>query len=483
MITTFTSNAEINKIYDVVVVGGGIAGLVLANNIAKMKSVVLLEAGDMEYSERSQKIYAGKVLGDGTLYAPLDMGRWRALGGTSNIWGGACVDLEAFDFEKRDYIPRSGWPIDLAALSKYHSEALAILGVEGMGAGTPIVGSKGNLIQFARGVSKRPFVKDTYYENMNTNPNIDLFLNANVAHINLNDNADRVKSLSVKSYDFEKPAIDVEGENYVIAMGAIENVRTLLNSNSRLNKGIGNARDLVGRYFMDHPWSGAAHYVLFHNDPNYFTQDFTIRPSRRFVEAQRIGNFYCGISAYESKDGALKSYIKDLICSYELSADLLKRIKKGFECGIGRMELFIEQAPNFESRISLGNDVDELGNRRVELDWNMSDLDGRTLRELLFEIGKYMADDEVGRVWLAPHLLEQDIKLRKYLSGGHHHLGGVRMGHSPDDGVVDSNCKVYGINNLFVAGSGVFPTSGAGNPTFTIVKLALRLSDHLLGGI
>jgi choline dehydrogenase-like flavoprotein len=60
-----------------------------------------------------------------------------------------------------------------------------------------------------------------------------------------------------------------------------------------------------------------------------------------------------------------------------------------------------------------------------------------------------------------------------------HHLGTTRMSDSPENGVVDSNCKVYGISNLYIAGSSVFPTGGHANPTLTLIALTLRLADHL----
>jgi choline dehydrogenase-like flavoprotein len=53
------------------------------------------------------------------------------------------------------------------------------------------------------------------------------------------------------------------------------------------------------------------------------------------------------------------------------------------------------------------------------------------------------------------------------------------MHDDPRFGVVDRNCRVHGIVNLFIAGSSVFPTAGYANPTLTIVALSLRLADHL----
>lgn len=483
MIAEFTSNTQITNVYDVVVAGGGIAGLILANDLSKTKKVLLLEAGDFEFSNRSQSFYAGEVLGDGTLYLPLDAGRVRALGGGSHIWGGDIADLEAYDFEARDYMPQSGWPIGTKELSKYHSEASAILQVEGDVNEEPVPGSQGNLIRFTRGVAKRRNVRDTFYESMRANQNIDLFINANLVNINLSESSDRVQSLSIKSYDFGKPSIQVQGGNYVLAMGAIENVRALLNSNAQSKNGVGNDRDLVGRYFMDHPWGAAATYILFHKHPDLFNALFYMKPSRAFVGAEKIGEFYCGVSPFsdEQVSSYIRSIIRTLACSTELSEDLAVRFRNNFTCAVGWLGLFIEQAPVFESWISLGAAKDEFGNRRVQLDWNVSDLDRRTLRRSLFEVGKYMAANDVGRVRLSQYVMEDKTVLRKHLLGGHHHLGGLRMAKSADEGVLDRNCKVFGVSNLFVAGSAVFPTGGAANPTFTIIKLALRLSDYLSG--
>jgi choline dehydrogenase-like flavoprotein len=63
--------------------------------------------------------------------------------------------------------------------------------------------------------------------------------------------------------------------------------------------------------------------------------------------------------------------------------------------------------------------------------------------------------------------------------GGPHHMGSTRMSSDPRQGVVDANCRVHSVDNLYVAGSSVFTTSGYANPTFTLVTLALRLADTL----
>jgi len=262
---------------------------------------------------------------------------------------------------------QSGWPIEAEDISKYHLKASAILQVEGTIGEEPIAESKSNLLRFTRGVAKRRNVRDSFYESMKTNPNIDLFLNANLVHINLTETLDKVRGLSVASYAFDKPAIEVHGGNYVLAMGAIENIRTLLNSNTQLKNGIGNNRDLLGRYFMDHPFSAAATYLLFHKHPDFFNKLFYVKPSRAFVEAEQIGNFYCGIVPFAGELGSsyLRQIIEELAYSIEISENLAMCLRKDFACSVGALELYIEQAPLFESRVSLGAAKDEFGNRRV----------------------------------------------------------------------------------------------------------------------
>ena len=61
----------------------------------------------------------------------------------------------------------------------------------------------------------------------------------------------------------------------------------------------------------------------------------------------------------------------------------------------------------------------------------------------------------------------------------HHFMGTTWMHDNPRNGVVDADCRVHGVPNLFIAGSSVFPTGGFANPTLTIVALALRLATHL----
>jgi choline dehydrogenase-like flavoprotein len=143
-----------------------------------------------------------------------------------------------------------------------------------------------------------------------------------------------------------------------------------------------------------------------------------------------------------------------------------------------------EQSPDPDSRIELGEALDRFGNRRVAVNWRLNELDKHTLRQSALQAGRIMAVNDLGRVRLPEWLLEEDLSFPGTSEdevGGFHHMGTTRMADSPQRGVVDSNHKVFGIDNLYLGGSSVFATSGHVNPTFTIVQLSLRLADHLDG--
>jgi choline dehydrogenase-like flavoprotein len=124
----------------------------------------------------------------------------------------------------------------------------------------------------------------------------------------------------------------------------------------------------------------------------------------------------------------------------------------------------------------LGDDLDDLGQRRIVLDWRLNGIDKKSLRRAHELLGI-----ELGRAGLGRFRVELDEALEwpEHLAGGSHHMGTTRMHRDPKQGVVDANCRVHSLSNLYVSGSSVFPTVGYSNPTLTIVALALRLADHL----
>ena len=135
-----------------------------------------------------------------------------------------------------------------------------------------------------------------------------------------------------------------------------------------------------------------------------------------------------------------------------------------------------EQVPNPDSRVTLAEETDALGMPRIALDWKLTAIDKASMRRTQ----AYFAQRLMLKGWSRfLQRLDDTDQFPKRVKGGCHHMGTTRMTADPKDGVVDANCRVHGMDNLFIAGSSVFPTAGAANPTLTIVALSMRLSEHL----
>jgi len=158
------------------------------------------------------------------------------------------------------------------------------------------------------------------------------------------------------------------------------------------------------------------------------------------------------------------------------------------QVGLATRELIlfsvIEQAPNPASRVILDREKDSLGLPKIQLDWRLTDLARQTAEEASQLVSYELGHLGLGRLQLLEWLTQEAHSWPEFpqvLRGSRHHMGTTRMSDNPKTGVVNLNCQVYGVSNLYVAGSSVYPTSGTANPTLTLVALAIRLADHLKG--
>jgi choline dehydrogenase-like flavoprotein len=259
----------------------------------------------------------------------------------------------------------------------------------------------------------------------------------------------------------------------------------LLSSNGVASAGLGNDRDLVGRYFMDHPRARPAGRV-FWNGPR----------AKKLEQYTRLDD----VRATLAVGLAANAQARERLCNAMLFADASKPLAEiasqrpgaaaiarflqrtsGVDETDGLAEWWVrtEQSPNRDSRVTLGGERDALGLRRPVLDWRVHELDRRTLVRTSELYADALTRSGLARVQVAPWLLADAPETATGLTGDWHQMGTTRMADAPAHGVVDSDCRVFGIDNLFVAGASVFPTSGAMNPTLTLVALALRLADHL----
>jgi choline dehydrogenase-like flavoprotein len=141
------------------------------------------------------------------------------------------------------------------------------------------------------------------------------------------------------------------------------------------------------------------------------------------------------------------------------------------------LDFHSEQQPNPDSRVTLTDERDPLGMPRLRVDWRYTRWDIETIEKGLQVMAEELERTGTGRLEYDRAALEGDIL--RYGAYGGHHLGTTRMGASPADSVVDRDCRVHDVDNLFIASPAVFPTSSQANPALTIVALSLRLADHL----
>ena len=460
--------------YDVCVVGAGPAGITLALKLAERgKKVLLLEGGGTEYSDRSQALYACRETARNAWPAT---SRLRYLGGTSNHWSGRCRPFESSDFDAPYYGDMPGWPIEYAEIAPYLPEAMRILDIPetGFQAINPPLDSEHFVADaFASSSPTRFGVK--YRAVLEHHDGIDLYVNANARELKEDRNG-AIESVAARNYD----GVDhvFRSARFVLAMGAIENARFLLNQTGRHADGIGNQTGMVGRCFMEHMNIKLGEFVL--RDPRasgpfqYFTAEALVRK-------QHIGKANVTLGVIETiksygRTAAIKTFFKNLACDWSI-ADKVRFIAD-FDCpGTGVLGTLMEQVAGKHSRVSLTDEIDAVGLRKAQLHWDIADKDLRTIKTVAMELAKVFAESGLGVIRLEQDVLEGSPNL--LISPHAHHMGTTRMAATPEFGVVDENCRVFGADNLYIAGSSLFATGGASNPTMPIIQFALRLADHL----
>ena len=457
----------------VCIVGSGPAGISLALRLEQKRvPCIIVEAGGAAYDAAAQNAYHGNVVGD--RYFDLAIARVRQFGGSSNHWGGWCRALETYDFEVRPWIDHSGWPIGKSDLLPYAQETESILEID-IAADKPLTDS---LKQIRIGFSPPVRFADKYGKKIESSKTIGLLLNTPLVDI-LPANG-RIDSIAVRSKDGRRETL--VAPFFVLCGGGIENSRLLLAANALHRDGVVPDPRTLGRFWMEHPHSKIGEAVIFD-----FTGQRTDRgisflaPTQRFMKEQRIGNFQSRMLIGEKLSKAL---LRDVMChAPQLLQKLADRYVEGSLCS-AELHLEWEQVPQRDNRIELDKTrTDGNGVPRTTLHWRQGDMERRTAQSAVAEIGAYFAQEDIGRVKIAPWLQAAAGFSNDEQMAGFHHMGGTRMASSPENGVVDADCRVFGVDNLFVGGSSVFATSGHANPTYTIVQLALRLGDHLAGRV
>jgi choline dehydrogenase-like flavoprotein len=505
---------------DVGIIGAGAAGITIALELMKSRiGVYLLESGGFNNDLSTQSLYKGESIG--LPYYPLENTRLRFFGGSTNHWTGLCAPLTEIDFEARPWVPYSGWPISRADLEPYYARAQPVLNLgpyfydERIWKLLRVAPLQFNpdkirttFWQFSNPIAR---LGQKYKAALEQADRVRLLVNGNVINIQTNKTGSTVQFVDIATLEGKRARL--WAKRFILACGGLENPRLLLVSNRVEQAGIGNRQGLVGRFFTEH----------LHGDIGELVSDDYARLLNIYLKKTQDGQSYLPAlqlgTVTQRMERVLNSAVEiqevtKLDSGWQTAKNLYEKIRQGqkiddlpsaiwrivkdfdqiasnayrrFVLGkfipppTERIKFFsfAEQSPNPDSRVTLSDQKDALGINRIKLDWRLSDLDRYSIATLVKTLAAEFGRLNSGRVRAHNWVLADSADWGKNIWGGNHHMGTTRMADSPQFGVVDKNCRVHGVANLYVAGSSVFVTGGYANPTLTVIALALRLADHV----
>jgi choline dehydrogenase-like flavoprotein len=526
--------------HDVCVIGSGHAGLVLALEAARRGlRVLVLESGGRRPDAAAQALSDAEIVAPAR-HDPMAIAVARRLGGTSNIWGVRCQPFDPIDFEPRPDIVAARWPIGYSDIAPYYPAAVGYLTAGDMtfSAEIPGLALSDDAFEAVRQerFSRIAAVQAPYLAKLEASEAIDIRLNSTV--VDLAIEAGRVARLTVADPDGTRHTIDAG--TVVLACGGLESTRQLLAVQRKHPDLLGGPDGPLGRYYMGHIIGEVAD-VAFASDTVDAAYDFRLDghgsyARRRFIpsdatqRAERLLNVSFWPVVPPIADPRHRSGVLSLACLAfaippigrmviaeairkrhipdrldwgghlgNLVADLPRaavtmsrflwrryvtrpRMPGFFIRNAARrygLSYHAEQSPQPDSRVRLGADTDRLGLPRLVIDYRFARADAEAVFRAHQGLAAWMARTGVGTVTYRQPEADTVDAILALAAHGTHQIGTARMGAGPDEGVVDRDLRCFGLDNLYVASSAVFPTSGQCNPTLSIAAFSIRLAEHL----
>jgi choline dehydrogenase-like flavoprotein len=525
---------------DLCIIGAGPVGIALALSCERSgMSVLLIESGREQPDPFATALSAGHVV-NAERHAPAEIAVHRGLGGTSRWWGGRCVPLDDVDFADRPGLGCPGWPISHAEIAAWYEAAAAFFGI-GPARFTASAGCWSRFgdvrcEQFERWTPEND-VGRRHRLRLSNSHLIRILLGATVTELHLSEDDQRVAALTVAD---ARSRFRIEPRRVVIACGGLETTRLLLQAQQHRPQLFGGPNGPLGRGYMGHLSGKIADIVLadpasasihdFFLDQGVFarrrltlTSDAQTREQQlniafwadnppfylpghgngilsmawlalaipwigRRLVAEGVRVSHVGPRPYRWARHICNVARAPLPTLRQIGAILHARVlasprKPGFlirsRDGRYALHYLAEQAPCDQSRVTLSTRKDALGLPFLVIDLRYGDVDAQSVLRAHNLLDDSLRRAGLGRLEFRDAPQARLTAILRQAKDGFHQIGTTRMASRPQDGVVDADCRVHGIENLYVASSSVFPRSSQANPTFPAVALALRLAAHL----
>ncbi len=524
MIVDLQHSPPPDTLHDVVIVGGGTVALLLAVLLERQgQRVLVLETGGGSFETPSQELNDATVTG--RAHTGIAVARGRALGGTSNLWGGQLTGFVPSDFEARAGVADAPWPITYEDLLPwYEAVAKELRLADVLDASTPqahkLFGEQypdipGFTLFLTRWL-KEPAMARYFHERLQNAPNLTVLLHAHATGLDLAPDGERIASVRVAQPDGK--SVSIRGQRFVLANGTIEIARLLLASASEQPGAPWADNTWVGAGFQDHlEMRGGRVHLL---DKPRFLRTFQniVLGGHKYQPKLRLDTGevntgadaalnVTGYFAFESSIAEHLQHLKVLVRSLMRGGlpkqglgDMIRHIKGMGSAWVPMIVQYLrhhriynpgdrgvwlvmhaEQLPRDDSRITLDPErKDRFGMPLASLDWRIGGQpEVRAMAAFVRRIGDSLLAAGLARVEIDAMLDTEDTRVLDHARDTFHQCGGARMGHHAGDGVVDSELRVFGTSNLFVAGAAVFRTSSYANPTFTAMALTARLAERL----